>query len=183
MCCLLRRATAPVGRMSVSMFVGCTLCVHVGVAQDKVSTGGLREVRMIQAAGNKLVFSPDGKRLAGITDRVKARIWEVETGKELRVLTLPRQIWIIAFSPDGKRLVANENYTIRVWELESGKEIRSWQTPAFTRHVLFTANGRRIISGHDDGIIRIWDAETAGLVRTLRGHTDWVPGLALSLGC
>ena len=52
--------------------------------------------------------------------------------------------------------------------------------PAFTRSIVFTRDGQHVVTGHDDGDIRMWDVETSRLIRTFKGHTDWVPGLDLS---
>jgi WD40 repeat protein len=72
-----------------------------------------------------LTFSPDGKRLAGVSRDV-VKMWDAATGHE--VLTLrgaPQRHWDpafnprVLFSPDGKRLAAtNWDETISVWEAE-----------------------------------------------------------------
>jgi WD40 repeat protein/serine/threonine protein kinase len=72
-----------------------------------------------------LSFSPDGRRLAGIS-RDLVKLWDVGTGHE--VLTLrgaPQRHWDpafnprVTFSPDGKRLVGtNWDESISIWEAE-----------------------------------------------------------------
>jgi WD40 repeat protein len=72
-----------------------------------------------------LAFSPDGKRLAGIT-RDLLKLWDVDAGHE--VLTLrgaPQRHWDppfnprVLFSPDGSRLVGtNWNESISMWDAE-----------------------------------------------------------------
>ncbi len=70
-----------------------------------------------------LTFSPDGRRLAGIS-RDLVKVWEIETGQE--VLTLrgaPQRYWDpsfnprLVFSPDGTLLAGtNWNESISLWE-------------------------------------------------------------------
>ncbi|MDE0022359.1 MAG: hypothetical protein OXT69_13405, partial [Candidatus Poribacteria bacterium] len=44
----------------------------------------------------------------------------------------------------------------------------------------YSPDGSRLASGGVDGTVRIWNAETGDLIRTLEGHTDWVRSVAWS---
>ncbi len=46
--------------------------------------------------------------------------------------------------------------------------------------VVVSADGKTIISGSDDQTIKIWDLNSQKLLRTLKGHTDWVYDIAIS---
>ncbi|MCL6642001.1 MAG: WD40 repeat domain-containing protein [Candidatus Bipolaricaulota bacterium] len=78
----------------------------------EVSTGYLRLTLLGNDLNNSIAFSPDGRFLAaGSTDFI--RIWEVATGKEVRLLPLsqlhrPQVVFSIAFSPDGRWLASAE---------------------------------------------------------------------------
>jgi WD40 repeat protein len=143
-------------------------------------------IMTIEADGGYVVFSPDGKRFAGRVPgkswrTTDVRVWEVASGKELFVLKgHTNGIWKISFSPDGKRLVTNENWEAKTWDLEQKKAIRSFKTPAFTRSSVFLSDGKRIATGHDNGRVLLWDADTGRRAGTLNGHTDWVVDLVLS---
>lgn len=140
----------------------------------------------LENGGGFVIFSPDGKRLAGqvpgkIWRATDVKIWEIPKGKELAVLKgHTGGIWQLAFSPNGKRLVSSENYETKVWDLEKKQQLRAIKMPAFTRANTFLSDGRHFATGHDDGRVILWDIETARLKRTLRGHTDWVTDLDLS---
>ncbi len=71
-------------------------------------------------------FSPDGKRVVTASYDDTARIWDAETGKELRILTGHKgNVVSASFSPDGKRVVtASSDDTARIWDVETGKELR-----------------------------------------------------------
>ncbi len=75
---------------------------------------------------SNLAFSPDGKVLAtrSFSDQT-IRLWEADTGRELHLLRLPDQGSPMAFTPDGKSLVAGSwDGTVRFWDPSRGKEIR-----------------------------------------------------------
>jgi WD40 repeat protein len=40
------------------------------------------------------------------------------------------------------------------------------------QHCAFSPDGRWIVSGSDDGTLKVWDADTGTVLRTLTGHTD-----------
>lgn len=109
----------------------------MGSAVQLVDVATCRVVRTFErdAAATACVFSPDGKTMATagyekVGDSYVARLWDVETGKELRILpagAFPNgngRERALAFSPDGKRL-ANGGWgdaRLRVWDLATGKE-------------------------------------------------------------
>ena len=44
----------------------------------------------------------------------------------------------------------------------------------------FSADRKLLASASHDKSVRLWDAASGGLVRTLRGHSDWVRSVAFS---
>jgi WD40 repeat protein len=66
--------------------------------------------------GCSVAFSPDGRRLAssGWQDN-RVIIWDIETGKQLDMLTLEGEGKSVAWSPDGKTLAVATNTSVFLW--------------------------------------------------------------------
>lgn len=67
---------------------------------------------------NGIMVGPAGGRFATISDNGEVKLWDTETGKELRAWSLPTPVRNIAFSADGKKLItANGDTTLYVLNL------------------------------------------------------------------
>ncbi len=127
---------------------------------------------------NTAAFSPDGKQIVTAGVDQTARIWDVVTGKQMRLLTgHTGSVTSAAYSPDGKRIVTTSiDQTARIWDARSGKEIRRLTNDFFSRFnvrlysAAYSPDGRTIVTGSDYSSIIIWDADTGQEVRTL---SDW----------
>jgi eukaryotic-like serine/threonine-protein kinase len=152
----------------------------------------LRTLKARQFCVWSVAFSPDGKRLAssgGLYQNVNARtravvgnlgevqVWDAETGEELFNLTVPDNAFTVAFSPDGKRLIAASGRIkgpkvpreIQIWDMESGQVALTLR--GFDRDVLgvtFSPDGKRIATA-GGGIVKVFNAEKA--------EFDTLPGL------
>jgi WD40 repeat protein len=138
----------------------------------------------------KLVFSPDGKRLAGHTEanlvRGVVKLWDVSKGELLFTLQ-GHETFIarVAFSPDGARLAsAGLDTAVKVWDLSTGKLIYTLKQDQAVHSVAFSPDGKRLASGSSSGQIKIWDAGEGVELLTLvsEGHTDSVRSLAFRSG-
>jgi WD40 repeat protein len=159
----------------------------VGVSPDGkrfVCSGQNRSVRQYSFDGAELAvlqnapggwcvcYSPDGKLIAGCgLDRL-IRIWDAETGRELRQLQGHTQIaWMAAFLPQGDRLLSvGEDATIRLWDVGTGSEIGQLVGhPGPVWCMAISADGRWLATGAADGTMRLWETATGKIIRKLDG--------------
>ncbi|MFO0819433.1 MAG: serine/threonine-protein kinase [Pirellulales bacterium] len=149
------------------------------------ATGSVvRQVRL-PFAGENVAYSPDGKLIAFIGDRLGAVIVDRETGKLIHTLShisaeeeqkllvqtdIYPTMLCLAFSPDGKRLVAGTNLNeVVVWEVAGGVELARFKVHASAINgIAFSPNGRQFVSASHDGTLQIWNAETYERLNRLR---------------
>ncbi len=91
----------------------------------------------------------------------------------------------MAYSPNGRTLAtgsgsASERGTLVLWDLLTGRA-RVWLSqPLGVRSVAFSPDGEKVAAGGWDNMIRIYEARTAKLLTTLKGHNAVVNSLAFS---
>jgi WD40 repeat protein/serine/threonine protein kinase len=125
------------------------------------------------------VFSPDGRTLAlafaSPGGLLKARIFDVGTGRQLRTLEGYANVGQQVFSQDGKMLAAaGANNTVKVWDVTTGKELHT--LTGHTRLVVsvaFSPDGHWIASGAQGGEVRVWEAQSGREVLTLRAVSPY----------
>jgi WD40 repeat protein len=130
----------------------------------------------------RLALSPDGKQ--AITAGFDAlRCWDVATGKQVRVFGQNRRgYWSLAFSRDGRRLVAGSgDNTAYVFDTKTGE--RGQHLSGHTGEVwgaVFTADGKQALTGAWDRSIRVWDVATGKQLRVFKSVRDNVRCMTLS---
>jgi WD40 repeat protein len=106
--------------------------------------------------------TPDGRRGATTNENKTIRLYDLESGQEIRHLTgHGGKVDSVAFSPDGRRLLScGEDAAIRLWDVETGRELcrLEWfeSNRAKVRSAVFSSDGRRALSGGYDTVLRLW---------------------------
>jgi small GTP-binding protein len=128
-------------------------------------------------------LSPDGKRALTAAGEKAVQLWDVETGRCLRVLKgHTDRVFSIAWSGDQQRaLSAANDETVRLWDVANGKGLRVFKGhTADVRGIAWSADQDRFLSGSFDRTMRLWDVETGSCLRVYEGHTGTVFRVAWS---
>jgi WD40 repeat protein len=118
---------------------------------------------------------PALERVAIISDRGEAEIWQVEPPRRLGVLRGNQALRSVAFSPDGRELVtADGSGEVIVWDserLQSRQRLR-------LRPALPTAAGyvgaQQILTLSETGALNLWNAQDGSWLGALAGHAGRV---------
>jgi WD40 repeat protein len=142
-----------------------------------------------------LAFSPDGKTIAvsgGIEDwkpppnedqlyrPEMVKLWDVETGRELRVLTGFKGWVRLSFAANVKVLLTANNKRIQLWSVETGKEIAGLEAnDDWIECVAISPDGNLLAAGHRfTDTVELWDMMTHKEICRFPGHRGWVHFLA-----
>src|SRR6185295_15050757 len=141
----------------------------------------------------RAVFSPDGNYLVSVGDDNSVRVWNPSTGEPVRVLTgHTAAVQEVVFSPDGKHF-ATEAFDKKamIWSLDSDKGKAVYGLTGTKAALAFSPDGKLLATeggpGTELGALpngefpaTVWDVETAKMKFMLRGHKDYIAGVAFS---
>ncbi len=128
-------------------------------------------------------FSPDGRLAFSLAYDQVLRVWEVETGREIKRFSMQSD-WVkaLAVSPDGLTVLSGgTNREMRLRNIASGETVL--QLDGHSRQIntiQFSTDGRFIISAGNDRIIKRWDTETGELLNEYRGHQSPIKSVVYS---
>lgn len=114
--------------------------------------------------------------ITGSYDRT-ARVWNLETGRELHCLTgHTRAVRALQFD-EVKLITGSMDHTMKVWDWRTGKCLRTLE--GHTEGVVcLNFDSNVLASGSVDSTVKVWNFRT-GECFTLRGHRDWVNAVHL----
>jgi WD40 repeat protein len=139
--------------------------------------------------GYPFVFSSDGNKLAsGNSPTGAVQLWDAHTGRALRgPMTVDKQLFSIAFSPDARHLVAGYADGVRLWNLDTAQldgPVMTTASPFPIGVVAYSRDGRVVAAIHENGVIDLWDTTTRKPLphSPLLGHSSLAFGVDFGVG-
>lgn len=149
-------AVSPDGRWLAS---GST---EQGVTLWELATGRKTYTHILSAPVLSVAFAPDGQRLAAVGYNSQVELWDAATNGNsvsFQPATRPNDIFAaLAFTPDGRRLLAARDALVSVLDSASGRELH--QLPLHAKEVTalaFSPDSKRLITTGNDRTVRLWD--------------------------
>jgi len=130
-----------------------------------------------------VAIAPDGKRAISASSDQTLKIWDTDTGIELRTLTgHTGSVRGVAIAPDCLTAIsASDDNTLKIWDIETGRELQTLTGHTNSvRGVAIAPDGLTAISASDDNTLKIWDLASGSELRTLTGHTNSIRQVAIA---
>jgi WD40 repeat protein len=131
-------------------------------------------------------ISSDGRRAASSATDSTVRVWDLTTGRTLRVLTDRQHAGPVAITADGRHVVSVAyDHRIRVTDNDTGRDVRTLAGHTGRVVALAVAPTGQIVSAGDDRTARLWQPFTSGrpvAPAAVGGHLRSVDALAFRPG-
>lgn len=143
-------------------------------------------LRVIEAhtdSVRRLVWSPDGTKLASASNDTNIHILDPQTGEILMKLTNHSEpVEGLDWSPDGRYLAsAGWDQTARIWDADTGEQIQVLRghTRALSG-VAWSPDGQYLATISYDFTLRIWNTTDWSLVQEVEAHKGDIKSVAWS---
>jgi WD40 repeat protein len=127
----------------------------------------LGTVRFCQPIPFSLAFSPDGKLFSSGGSDNRIRLWDPDTGKELRILKGHKSpVNRIALSADGKLLAScGDDNELLLWDVDTGKVRRRFLGQEHPIRLLALSPNGKVLASSCGGCMQLWDTATGKEIR------------------
>jgi len=122
-----------------------------------------------------VAITPDGKQAVSASHDETLKVWDLQSGKELKTLTgHTHSVEAVAITPDRKRAVsASWDTSLIVWNLQSGipRKMLLAHTDS-VESVAITPNGQWAVSTSRDKFLILWDLHRDEIITTFKGDGE-----------
>ncbi len=119
-------------------------------------------------------YSPDGMLIASSSWDSTVRLWDIASGRVVRVLQHPEghALKAVTFAPDGRSVLSScDDGVARRWDVETGELLQMYAGHSGpVTGVAFSSHGDYVLTGSHDCTMRLWDAYTGEEIRQFIGH-------------
>lgn len=184
-------AQAPTSQGQTSKEIATPKASPVNLATPKLCQN-LQLLHTFESSATSVVVNPDGQTFVSGERDGTIKVWNLKTGKVLRILKgHSGEIKSLTISADGRILASgssnynskdnSSNIDIKIWNLHTGELLHSLDEPTDlpkSMSVAISPDGQTLISSWNK-VIKIWNLATGELLRTLEGESD-VAAIAVS---
>jgi WD40 repeat protein len=176
----------PGGTMSIAASADGKL-LALGISDNKTQLINPEDgsvVRNLKSnyGGWAVAFSPDSQFIFSGTSQGILK-WETASGIFKFVNGgQDKTVKSLVFSNDGKTIAGGGDGFIYFWDVESGDLIHRVEEAQFgvVNNLDFSPDDSMLVSGSADNIVRIWNVDTAALLKELTGHSSQIFGVCFS---
>ncbi len=128
-----------------------------------------------------VAISPNAKRVISGSSDHTMKIWDLESGLEIRSLLHEDWIHALAVTPDGKLIISASDKILKIWNLDSGAEIGTLKGhEGWIGSVVISPDGKKVISASYDNSIKVWSIKTGQEILTIRGHSKQINSIVIT---
>jgi WD40 repeat protein len=129
-----------------------------------------------------LQFSPDSSMLASCGADKMVKVFDVESGRELRKFEgHTHHVMDVAWKPDGRQLVsAGADNVLKVWDMATGEQVRT--IGGHNKQVTslrFQGTTPNVVSCGGDAQVKMYNSENGGNVRNFPNQGDFLYSVSL----
>ncbi len=140
-------------------------------------------------SSERLMFSPDGKKLAAISDSNSPKVWDITSQRDISPPNI-ENVRVSLFSHDSSTLTMIRKSGIYLWNLDielADKPNNITYLPGnldgFRDRVILSPDGTILVGSGSDMwsySIQLWDVKAGRSLGTLSGHTEPIETLVFS---
>ncbi|TPX72760.1 hypothetical protein SpCBS45565_g00153 [Spizellomyces sp. 'palustris'] len=163
------------------------------VLEVTMDTTELYGIWMSARPGAYLCSIDDSTRLLTGSADNSCRLWEVQTGRQLFQWNTRTAVRAVQFAQGNRMALYVTDATMgqpsTIWIVPVEEDIEN-QTDEFIRKIVITGPkatvaswgdlNKTIYTGHEDGTITIWDAETGETIKSVKSHTESISDMQWS---